>query len=608
MTIPKNIDVLLINPPSGLFYGLGPNFAPMGLFYLAAVLRRQGFSVAVLNANYFPDYQTCRQDWCGGGQPRPKNYYYAEDFDNPVWEQVLHFVETVSPRLVGFSCHDLSVGGIKLLAGELKKRLPELQLATGGATPTGAPDIFSDCPALDYLLVGEGEETLLELTRSLLAQPKVTPGAGDPAQDIPGLWYRRDGAFTFTSTRAPISDLDSLPEPDRDYFWLDYAAGQVVADFQLNGLGTSRGCVKACRFCGARTIWPGPVRYRAIDKVLAEIAALRQRHGYDFQHFSIFDDDFLARPARVQEFCRGLKALGGDYKFRCYGRVNNLQDEEMVEDLFAAGCQEIWVGVESGSPSVLKAMGKGITVPQIERLDRLFKNYDFPWLAFIILGTPQEDESDIQTTLSMLRQGHFPAIQPFTFQPYTGTAMFEELRSAGIVGYNDIIKGHQNLPQFFSQKVPEERFFELFGQLTKLAEDKRASWTFAVSEEQWQKALAWEDEAAAALAALPPDQKLLVLGPESRVRWLAALAHYRGLAKNLRYGDLEAEVPNITRFGRITPKADILPSAYDGMVLVAAPDEKAGWLKRLEELAPALTIRQFTPDTSYWRPVFNLVR
>ena len=154
--MPDKAEVLLINPPSGIFCGLGPNVAPIGVFSRAACLGTHGFQAAVLNANFLPDGQTSGSAWAGSGRPRPEGYYYAQDQANPVWEQVLDFIEAVEPKLIGFSCHDLAVGGIKLLAKSLKERDPGRLVAVGGPTPSGAADIFGDCPHVDFLLAGEG--------------------------------------------------------------------------------------------------------------------------------------------------------------------------------------------------------------------------------------------------------------------------------------------------------------------------------------------------------------------------------------------------------------------------------------------------------------------
>jgi radical SAM superfamily enzyme YgiQ (UPF0313 family) len=520
---PDQADILLINPPSGLFYGLGPNFAPIGLFSLSAVLRSKGFSATVLNANYYPDYQSGAHSWSGYGHRRADDYYYAEDDDNPVWGQVLSFIDQADPKLVGFSCHDLAVGGIKRLAASLKRASTSRLVAVGGPTPSGAPDIFDACPDIDYLLAGEGEATMLELVQALRDNNWRVLPRGREREAIAGLYWPDGEKFVPNAPRPPLADLDALPDPALDCYWLDYEHEQIISDAQLNGVATSRGCIKACRFCGAKTIWPGPVRCRSIDRVIGEVAGLRQKYGYNFQHFSIFDDDFLARPERVFEFCRRLKELKDGYKFRCYGRVNNLQDEEIIETLLQAGCQEIWVGVESGSQKVLKAIGKGITVAQIKRLDRLFKNYDFPWLAFIILGTPSEDEADLEGTLDMLRRGVFPSIQPFTFHPYTGTDLFRELQSSGRLGYDDVIRGHQNLPLCFSQKMPQEKFFARLEEIKKLAQQRQAAWIcdFYRTKDQETKAVAWE--AACADWLQTASKPWLVFGPERQLRPLSII-------------------------------------------------------------------------------------
>lgn len=613
---PDQADILLINPPSGLFYGLGPNFAPIGLFSLSALLRANGFSATVLNANYYPDYQSGSHSWSGYGRRRADDYYYAEDDDNPVWGQVLAFIDQVDPKLVGFSCHDLAVGGIKRLAAAIKNASPGRLVAVGGPTPSGAPDIFDGCPDIDYLLAGEGEATLMELVQALAGNGwrALTPGRETEA--VAGLYWPAGQKFVPTAPRPPLPDLDALPDPALDCYWLDYEQGRIISDAQLNGVATSRGCVKACRFCGARTIWPGPVRCRSIGRVIGEVAGLRQKYGYDFQHFSIFDDDFLARPERVFEFCRRLKELKDDYKFRCYGRVNNLQDEEIIETLLQAGCQEIWVGVESGSQKVLKAIGKGITVAQIKRLDRLFRNYDFPWLAFIILGTPPEGEEDFLDTLNMLKEGHFPAIQPFTFQPYTGTDLFRQLRAEGRIAYDDIIRSHQNLPQCFSQLLEPARFWELLEELKELAQARSRAWfaDFYLSAEEREAARDWERAAAAWLAGRPG--RLLALGPERQLRWLAALKHYRGLRADLTALDLDAGESNVTRFGPILSPAEARGLAADELI-IAAPDEQVeDWRARAESCFPGRPLKilgdeaGFGPEgpVKYWRAVSELCR
>ncbi|MDR1922575.1 MAG: B12-binding domain-containing radical SAM protein [Candidatus Adiutrix sp.] len=613
---PDKADVLLINPPSGLFYGLGPNFAPIGLFSLAAFLRAHGFAVTVLNANYYPDYQSAAHSWSGYGRRRADDYYYAEDGDNPVWAQTLAFIELTDPKLVGFSCHDLAVGGIKRLASALKAEGLRPLTAVGGPTPSGAPDIFDDCPAVDYLLAGEGEAVLLELVQALRDNGWRRLAPGRATEAIAGL-YRHDGRkFVPTAARPPLADLDALPPASPDYYWLDYERGRIVKDVQLNGLTTSRGCLKACRFCGAKTIWPGPTRYRSIGRVIEEAADLRKKYGYDFQHFSIFDDDFLARPERVFDFCRRLKELKDDYKFRCYGRVDNLQDEEIIETLLQAGCQEIWVGVESGSQKVLKALGKGITVPQIKRLDRLFHNYDFPWLAFIILGTPSEDERDFQATLNMLKEGHFPSIQPFAFQPYTGSDLFRQLREEGRLGYDDIIRSHQNLPRCFSRLAAPARFWERLKELKQLARTKGQAWLndFHLSEEEAAAARQWERRAADWLEGR--SGRFLALGPERQLRWLAALKHYRGLQVDLRLLDVAARAVNITRFGRILAGGDFDGPTADGLIIAAPDGQTENWRAQAGSLFPGLPVRVLGSDSAglseggkkYWRPVYELCR
>jgi hypothetical protein len=291
-----------------------------------------------------------------------------------------------------------------------------------------------------------------------------------------------------------------------------------------------------------------------------------------------------------------------------------LQSEKVIEMVLQAGCQEIWVGVESGSSKILKDLNKGITVSQIKRLDRLFANYDFPWLAFVILGTPTEEEDDLEKTFEMLRQGLFPAIEPFTFHPYTGTELFDELLSLGLINYDQVVRGHQSLGLHFSPKVPRKIFFARLAQIKELARQRKARWQreFYLTEAENQKALAWETNCQNWLKI--SSKSWLVLGPERRLRWLAALNHYRNLKADLVFIDLDSNTKNQCLFGTINPASFLEKQQERDILLVSSLEEIETWeakikalnLKPISLLASAETLGD--SGKAFWRPVYQMSR
>jgi len=220
-----------------------------------------------------------------------------------------------------------------------------------------------------------------------------------------------------------------------------------------------------------------------------------------------------------------------------------------------------------------------------------------------------------------LKEGHFPAIQSFTFQPYTGTDLFRQLRAEGRLVYDDIIRSHQNLPECFSLLIKPARFWELLDELKQLARDRGRSWAddFYLTEEMAIAARQWEQKAADWLAGR--QGRILALGPERQLRWLAALTHYRGLKVDLMTLDVEAREINITRFGRILSPADFQGRALDELLidelLIVAPDDQIDkWRAKAEALFPGQSALVLGADsdsystafTKYWRPVSALCR
>jgi len=226
----------------------------------------------------------------------------------------------------------------------LREAFPDRVLIAGGAGPSTQPGaLLALATGLDAVVRGEGEETLVELLQRLDA------GGVAELEGCAGVSFRHpDGSILHGPPRPRIQDLDALAPPAYD------AVDPALYD-ELT-LVTSRGCPHGCSFCDAACLWGNRRVERSLESVFDEIEDLAARHG--LQHLHVEDDSFLDRGARVQQFCQLVQRRVPGLTWGCLGRADRAQ-EPLLQQMVAAGCRSLFLGLESGSERVLRCVGKG---------------------------------------------------------------------------------------------------------------------------------------------------------------------------------------------------------------------------------------------------------
>ena len=272
----------------------------------------------------------------------------------------------------------------------------------------------------DAVILGEGEMALLEIT-TLLAEGKT-----DFSQ-VQGLAYRMDGKTVLTPKRPVIRDLDSLPPPAWDLITIApyKAAWQKHGRFSIN-MATTRGCPYKCNWC-AKPIYGNRYNSHSPKAKADELAYLVNTFGA--QHIWFGDDIFGLKPGWVQEFANEVEARGLKVKFKIQSRADLLLDGDTVAALARAGCEEVWIGAESGSQKVLDAMDKGITVEQIRTARQLLQQHGIRAAFFLQFGYLGETWEDIQATITMLFQAMPDDIGISVSYPLPGTGFYEKVKS-----------------------------------------------------------------------------------------------------------------------------------------------------------------------------------
>ncbi|MCX5719871.1 MAG: radical SAM protein [Nitrospirae bacterium] len=277
----------------------------------------------------------------------------------------------------------------------------------------------------DYVVRGEGEETIIELIEHL--------ESGIPLHDIKGLSYRKGDAYVHNPDRPLIQDLDSAPIPDFDlvHNWREKTSIPIL---------TSRGCPFGCRFCVVIQMFGRKYRFKSIDRVIEEIREVASKRS----HIFFVDDNFAADRERTKALLRRMIAEKIHIEWSAQIRADVARDTELVNLMAQAGCFMVYVGFESINPRTLSLYNKKQTVDDIVECIKTFKNASINIHGMFVLGGDADDIKTIRSTQKFAKRLDIDSVQFLMLTPIPGTPLFEELMQQGRVIHTDWTKydGH----------------------------------------------------------------------------------------------------------------------------------------------------------------------
>ena len=325
--------------------------------------------------------------------------------------EISMLLKTFQPDLVGLSQWTHNRHSTLELARLIKSVVPGCKVVLGGGHATSQAElILQRHPEIDLVVVGEAEETLVELVNTL--------ECGGDLEGVAGLVIRRTGEVVRTKPRLQINSLDELVFPAR---WLHAAVNSDHAH-QAEFFSSSRGCPAACRFCGSPVFWGRKVRFRSAESVVDEMQLLRQQYGLIY--YSLRDDTFTADRKRVVALCKEMLEQRLGVFWSCQSRAEAI-DAETVAWMRRAGCECIQLGVESGAPETLRFLGKQITPERVIAAADVIRQAGIHLSIYLIAGIPGETEQAQQQTLALVKKVRPDDIQAAPLAYYPGTALFE---------------------------------------------------------------------------------------------------------------------------------------------------------------------------------------
>jgi anaerobic magnesium-protoporphyrin IX monomethyl ester cyclase len=292
-------------------------------------------------------------------------------------------LESFRPDVVGASCVTMNFYKTQQILLDVKNYNPEIITIMGGPHVSfTAAETLRQYPEIDLIVIGEGEDTIAELTPVIKRRDKW--------HDIRGIAYREGDEIVMTGKRDFITDIDRIPLPARHLLPISRyrAMGFPVS------LITGRGCPYSCIFCLGRKMVGSKVRKRNPRLVLDEMETII---GYGFERINIADDLFTTDKERVKEICMGIKERSLKTPWSAFSRVDTASQE--IFDLMAqAGCDAVSFGVETANKEMLKRIKKGIKLEQVNTAIEMCRKAGMIAHASFIIGLPGETKETLRET------------------------------------------------------------------------------------------------------------------------------------------------------------------------------------------------------------------
>jgi anaerobic magnesium-protoporphyrin IX monomethyl ester cyclase len=404
--------VFLVHVRDPQFYAIprherGPNgrrrvmgFPPIGIMSLSSVLKRAGHQCVMFDQ----------------ANPETPN------------DVILREVQREKPDLVGLSfLSTTSYPYAKILARQIRAQGSEVKIAFGGVFASlNAQLVKMQCPEVDFVCRGDGEQLILDLLERL-----------DDPETVEGVtWQDKSGRLRHNPNRPLSRDLDQWPFPDRESLALDFVESMpldvpaVLSLDRFTTMQTSRGCPWPCVFCDIPIFNEGKWRSRSPSHVIEEMKQLKA-DGYGAVYF--VDDHFLLQPKRIEAICQGIIENDIHIEWGCEGRVDSTC-MQLFPAMAAAHCRTLMFGIESGSQRVLDRLQKEQTLADVETAVTRAKNAGIQIVhGFFVVGSPDETEEDMRETFRFASRLRIDSFGFNRLCVYRGTPLWSEYTKRGLV-------------------------------------------------------------------------------------------------------------------------------------------------------------------------------
>lgn len=318
-------------------------------------------------------------------------------------------IKTFKPDLIGVSMKTyMYKNGYKIIK-KIKEIAPDLKIVVGGPhISTFREKALSECPEIDFGVMLEGDETIIELCK------------GNPFKDIKGLIFRNNGKIVINQNRDFL-DINSISFPKYKGFDLEkYLFSEKVPI----PICSSRGCPYQCIFCTVHSVMGRKYRYRNASNIVDEIEYWysQGRRWFDFT-----DDNFTLKKERVYEICNEIERRNiTNLRLSCTNGIRaDKVDRELLKRMKEIGFWSVSIGVEAGNNKILEKIKKGERIEAIEESIKNACEVGLDVTLFFLFGSPYETWEDIQDSVSIAMKYPVRVVHFFNVTPYPDTELYE---------------------------------------------------------------------------------------------------------------------------------------------------------------------------------------
>ena len=347
----------------------------LGPLALSAVLEKNGFNNSVIDIDVLIENLKLKLD----------KYFY----ENVVNELLLQ-----DAQVYGFYVAIGTVHHVINLSRLIKAKQPDAVIILGGPHATAVHDeIITNFREIDFIIRGEGEETIVEVLKSLENGLHRT-------SEIKGLTCRTlDGNLCVNVDRELIRNLDSIPIPAYHKYSIDKEVLDIIP------IDAGRGCPYNCTFCSTSIFWKRSYRLKSVSRIIEEMKYVKKI--FKAQKVFLMHDCLTANKDVLRELCLNIKNAGLGLKWGCAARLDHI-DEETLTILAEGGCTHLELGIESGSTTMRNTIQKSLQSDSLNNLllEKLKAIHDkgFSLILFFMCGFAEETEDDLKQTLKLIGQ------------------------------------------------------------------------------------------------------------------------------------------------------------------------------------------------------------
>ncbi|MEX2682986.1 MAG: radical SAM protein [Candidatus Sigynarchaeota archaeon] len=363
---------------------------PLGIAYLAAVLIRRGHDVRVFDAAV----------------------------KNLGIEQLKNMVHDFDPAIIGFTTNVATATMACYTAKVFKKAMPQANIVFGGPWATIEADTIIKRRLADIVVLGEGEETIVQLASAI--------ENGGEFESVDGIAFpNKAGDIIKTKNRPFIQDLDSLPFPAWNLLPNSKHYHYNNRYYPFYPILTSRGCPFDCIYC-TKVVHGYKMRYRSVENVIAEIRFLKER--YKIKELIIADDNFTQDPERAEQIFDRIYEEKLDIKILFSNGIrSDIYSERLVAKMKRAGVYRVFLGIESGNQLMVNKIKKGLRLDVVRGFVELLRKYNIEQGGYFMLGLPDDTPATMMDTIRFALQLR---IKPHFHKTIAipGTKLYEQVK------------------------------------------------------------------------------------------------------------------------------------------------------------------------------------